>query len=195
MKSKGANWGEFATKTLGSRTSTHKRINKHSDTHTHTHWASQISTWCKVSGKAWLQLQTPWIFHSLANFRQKTFQTYLYCTGRQKCEHVFCVRIQFTHTRFRISSRLSWLCAMVTCWRRYGCKSHLLHCHLQRYCLQLRLLSRPCLVSPRPGSIKHSTLSFFPLFNDSILIPQNAERTKPLVLQEHWMSTANNDMD
>lgn len=37
MKSKGANWREFATKKLGSRTSTHKRINKHSDTHARTH--------------------------------------------------------------------------------------------------------------------------------------------------------------
>lgn len=71
MKSKGVNWREFATEKIGSRTSTHKHINKHSRTHACTQWASQISTWCKVSGKAWLQLHPPWMFHSLANFRQK----------------------------------------------------------------------------------------------------------------------------
>lgn len=190
MKSKGANWRDFAAKKLGSRTSTHKRINKHSDTHART-----------VSISDFYMMQSEWqsILHECSILwpisGKKTFQTYLYCTGRQKREHAFCVRIRFTHTRFRIPSCLGELCEMVTRWRRYGCKSHLLHCHLERYCLQLRLLSYSCLVSPRPGSIKHSTLSFFPLFNYSILIPQNAERTKPPVLQKRWMSTASNNMD
>lgn len=196
MKSKGANWREFATKELGSRTSTHKRINKHSDTHARTHSEHlrflHDAKWVAKPGSSCILCECS-ILWPISG--KKTFQTYLYCTGRQKREHVFCVRIRFTLTRFRISSCLGELCEMVTRWQCYGCKSHLLHCHLQRYCLQLRLLSHPCLVSPRPGSIKHSTLSFFPLFNYSILIPQNAERTKPLVLQEHWMSTANNDMD
>lgn len=99
MKSKGANWREFATKKLGNRTSTHKRINKHSDTHTHAQWASQISTWCKVSGKAWLQLHSPWIFHSLANFRQNNISDLFVLHGETKAwTCVLCAHTIYTHS-------------------------------------------------------------------------------------------------